>query len=169
MCHNLSIIAYKLSIKPQASQVSSFNSRNEHEIVSERENFDNSRKRSPNLWYQNFRTHAIDAWIRSRKAIKKRTRRFCQRRFKLTRLVFYDICEGAANLLNSLPRDFQVFRLLKIISIFSQPKLEPPSVDPNSNPSSESPLIGNVYANIYENRVLVSLETKAFVMKLLAG
>jgi len=36
----------------------------------------------------------------------------------------------------------------------SQPKLEPPSVDPNSNPSSESPLIGNVYANIYENRVL---------------
>jgi hypothetical protein len=72
------------------------------------------------------------------------------------------------NLLNSLPRDFQVFRLLKIISIFSQPKLEPPSIDPNSNPSSESPLIGNVYANIYENRVLVSSETKAFVIKFLA-
>lgn len=69
------------------------------------------------------------------------------------------------NLLNSLTSDFQVIRLLKIISIFSQPKLEPPSVDPNSNPTSESPLIGNVYANIYENRVLVSLEIRAFIMK----
>jgi len=69
------------------------------------------------------------------------------------------------NLLNSLTSDFQVIRLLKIISIFSQPKLEPPSVDPHSNPTSESPLIGNVYANIYENRVLVSLEIRAFIMK----
>lgn len=49
MCHNLSIIAYKLSIKPQASQVSSFHARNEREIVSERDNFDNLYKRSSDI------------------------------------------------------------------------------------------------------------------------